>query len=74
MEVCESPPRALIADAIDLIVFVERGGPAGRRVPEILAPKGLILQAPDPIAPRPGVRGADAPEPGKREPTNRSKP
>jgi Flp pilus assembly CpaF family ATPase len=27
MEVCETPPRALIAEAIDLIVFVERGGP-----------------------------------------------
>ncbi|OYW21120.1 MAG: hypothetical protein B7Z55_06165, partial [Planctomycetales bacterium 12-60-4] len=25
MEVCETPPRALIAEAIDLIVFVERG-------------------------------------------------
>ncbi|OYX47011.1 MAG: P-type conjugative transfer ATPase TrbB, partial [Alphaproteobacteria bacterium 32-64-14] len=74
MEVCETPPRALIAEAIDLIVFVERGGPAGRRIPEILAPKGLNPQAPDPNAPRPGARGADAPEPGKREPTNRSEP
>ncbi|MEQ1610843.1 MAG: P-type conjugative transfer ATPase TrbB [Hyphomonadaceae bacterium] len=74
MEVCETPPRALIAEAIDLIVFVERGGPAGRRIPEILAPKGLIRKAPDPNAPRPGGRGADAPEPGKSEPTNRSEP
>ena len=58
MEVCETPPRALIAEAIDLIVFVERGGPAGRRIPEILAPKGLPLQAPDPIAPQPVERDA----------------
>jgi hypothetical protein len=58
MEVCETPPRALIAEAIDLIVFVERGGPAGRRLPEILAPKGMRPQAPDPIVPRPGARGA----------------
>jgi type IV secretion system protein VirB11 len=74
MEVCETPPRALIAEAIDLIVFVERGGPAGRRIPEILAPKGLTPQAPDTNAPRPGARGADAPEPGRSEPTNRSEP
>jgi type IV secretion system protein VirB11 len=69
MEVCESPPRALIAEAIDLIVFVERGGPAGRRIPEILAPKGLPLQAPDHIAPQSGARGATA-----HKSTNRSEP
>ena len=69
MEVCETPPRALIAEAIDLIVFVERGGPAGRRIPEILAPKGLPLQAPDHIAPQPGARGANA-----LVSTNRSEP
>lgn len=62
MEVCETPPRALIAEAIDLVVFVERGGPAGRRIPEILAPAGRMTAAPDPIA-----RGADA-----RSSTNRS--
>lgn len=39
MEVCETPPRALIAEAVDLVVFIERGGPAGRRIPEIFAPK-----------------------------------
>ena len=69
MEVCETPPRALIAEAIDLIVFVERGGPAGRRIPEIPAPKGRPLQAPDPIAPQPGARGANA-----LVSTNRSEP
>ncbi len=38
-EVCEVPPTALIREAVDLIVFIERGGPAGRRVSDILAPK-----------------------------------
>lgn len=61
MEVCETPPRALIAEAIDLIVFVERGGPAGRRIPEILAPKSDPLAAPDPTA-----RGGHALEQTKR--------
>jgi len=55
MEVCETPPRALIAEAIDLIVFIERGGPAGRRIPEIFAPKAHLPQRQDPAA-----RGADA--------------
>jgi type IV secretion system protein VirB11 len=48
MEVCETPPRALIAEAIDLVIFIERGGPAGRRIPEIFAPKLRPVQ--DPIA------------------------
>jgi len=48
MEVCETPPRALIAEAIDLVVFIERGGPAGRRISEIFAPK--LAPAQDPIA------------------------
>jgi type IV secretion system protein TrbB len=44
MEVCERPPTGLIDEAIDLIVFIARnntslGGPAGRVVSEILAPK-----------------------------------
>jgi P-type conjugative transfer ATPase TrbB len=39
MEACDSPPTALIAEAIDLVVFIERGGPAGRRISEIYAPK-----------------------------------
>ncbi len=39
MEACETPPTALIAEAIDLIVFIERGGPGGRTVSEILALK-----------------------------------
>lgn len=60
MEVSRTPPRALIADTIDLIVFVERGGPAGRRIPDILAPKGCPARAPDPVAARSGARGADA--------------
>lgn len=61
MEVCETPPRALIAEAIDLIVFVERGGPAGRRIPEIYAPKAARLQRQDPAA-----RGGDAHDPAHR--------
>jgi type IV secretion system protein VirB11 len=55
MEVCETPPRALIAEAIDLIVFIERGGPAGRRIPEIFAPKASLPERQEPAA-----RGADA--------------
>jgi type IV secretion system protein VirB11 len=39
MEASTSPPTALIAEAVDLVVFIERGGPAGRRIPEIYAPK-----------------------------------
>lgn len=39
MEVCDRPPTALIEEAIDLVVFIARGGPAGRIVAEILAPK-----------------------------------
>ena len=61
MEVCETPPRALIAEAIDLIVFVERGGPAGRRIPEIYAPKGMSLASQDPAA-----RGGHAHDPTAR--------
>lgn len=52
MEVCETPPRALIAEAVDLIVFIERGGPAGRRIPEIFAPKLTSSVATDPAARR----------------------
>lgn len=61
MEVCETPPRALIAEAIDLIVFVERGGPAGRRIPEIYAPRVARPAAQDPAA-----RGGDAHDPNNR--------
>ncbi|HOZ29247.1 MAG TPA: ATPase, T2SS/T4P/T4SS family, partial [Hyphomonadaceae bacterium] len=64
MEVCETPPRALIAEAIDLIVFVERGGPAGRRIPEIYAPKGMSLASQDPAA-----RGGHAHDPTARRTT-----
>jgi type IV secretion system protein VirB11 len=39
MEASTSPPTALIAEAVDLVVFIERGGPAGRRISEIYAPK-----------------------------------
>lgn len=39
MEVCERPPTALIEEAIDLVVFIARGGPAGRVVADIFAPK-----------------------------------
>jgi P-type conjugative transfer ATPase TrbB len=61
MEVCETPPRALIAETVDLVVFIERGGPAGRRIPEILAPKSSALAGADPAA-----RGADAHDPSNR--------
>lgn len=39
MEVCERPPVTLIHEAIDLIVFIARGGVGGRIVSEIIAPK-----------------------------------
>jgi type IV secretion system protein VirB11 len=42
MEACTTPPTALIAEAIDLIVFIQRGGPAGRVVSEIYAPKAAV--------------------------------
>jgi type IV secretion system protein VirB11 len=42
MEACSAPPTALIAEAIDLIVFIQRGGPAGRVVSEIYAPKAAV--------------------------------
>ncbi len=61
MEVCETPPRALIAEAIDLVVFVERGGPAGRRIPEIFAPKGK-----PPLPQEPTARGGHAHDPSNR--------
>jgi len=38
MEASASSPTALIAEAVDLVVFIERGGPAGRRVSDIYAP------------------------------------
>ena len=46
MEVCERPPTTLIHDAIDLIVFIARGGPGGRIVSEIVAPKQLDTRLP----------------------------
>ena len=42
MEVCERPPTLLIHEAIDLIVFIARGGPGGRVVTEMLSPAKLI--------------------------------
>ncbi len=53
MEVCETPPTALISEAVDLVVFIERGGPAGRRITEIYAPKS-------PDAQNPKARGGNA--------------
>ncbi len=50
MEACDSPPTALIAEAIDLVVFIERGGPAGRRISEIFAPKLDEPRRQDPAA------------------------
>jgi type IV secretion system protein TrbB len=47
MEVCERPPTALIEEAIDLVVFIARGGPAGRIVAEIFAPKSNSTAFPD---------------------------
>lgn len=41
MEVCERPPTLLIREAIDLIVFIARGGPGGRVVTEMLSPDKL---------------------------------
>lgn len=41
MEVCERPPTALIAEAIDLVVFIARGGPAGRVVADILETRSI---------------------------------
>ncbi|MFT3722136.1 MAG: P-type conjugative transfer ATPase TrbB [Hyphomonadaceae bacterium] len=38
MEASTSPPTALIAESVDLVVFIERGGPAGRRIADIYAP------------------------------------
>lgn len=55
MEACDSPPAALIAEAIDLVVFIERGGPAGRRITEIYAPKLYVPGRQDPAVPGPGA-------------------
>lgn len=60
MEACDSPPTALIAEAIDLVVFIERGGPAGRRITEIYAPKLAKLRSQDPAAPGTGVHRVQA--------------
>jgi type IV secretion system protein VirB11 len=60
MEACDSPPTALIAEAIDLVVFIERGGPAGRRITEIYAPKLAKPGRQDPAAPGPGVHRVQA--------------
>ena len=60
MEACDSPPTALIAEAIDLVVFIERGGPAGRRITEIYAPKLAKPGSRDPAAPGPGAHRAQA--------------
>ena len=46
MEVCERPPTALIEEAIDLVVFIARGGAAGRVVADILAPKAASVAFP----------------------------
>lgn len=39
LQLFSAMPRALIAEAVDLIVYIERGGPAGRRISEVYAPK-----------------------------------
>jgi type IV secretion system protein VirB11 len=46
MEACSTPPTALISEAIDLIVFIQRGGPAGRVVSEIYAPHSSHTKTP----------------------------
>jgi type IV secretion system protein VirB11 len=38
LEAARSPPTRLIEETIDLIVYIERGGPGGRIVSQILAP------------------------------------
>ncbi|HPI47439.1 MAG TPA: P-type conjugative transfer ATPase TrbB [Hyphomonadaceae bacterium] len=60
MEACDSPPTALIAEAIDLVVFIERGGPAGRRITEIYAPKLAEPGRQQPAAPGPGAHRVKA--------------
>jgi type IV secretion system protein VirB11 len=45
MEACTTPPTALIAEAIDLVVFIRRGGPAGRVLSEIYAPRSASTGA-----------------------------
>ncbi|MEZ6030337.1 MAG: P-type conjugative transfer ATPase TrbB, partial [Hyphomonadaceae bacterium] len=60
MEACDSPPTALIAEAIDLVVFIERGGPAGRRLTEIYAPKLSTAGRKEPAAPGPGAHREQA--------------
>jgi type IV secretion system protein TrbB len=50
LEACTAPPTALIAEAVDLIVFIERGGPAGRRISDLFAPKLEASGAQDPAA------------------------
>ena len=57
MEASTSPPTALIAEAVDLVVYIERGGPAGRRISEIYAPRKLPLDD----APTTQARGDRAP-------------
>ncbi|MBI1215946.1 MAG: P-type conjugative transfer ATPase TrbB [Alphaproteobacteria bacterium] len=42
MEGAASPPTALIAETIDLVVFIERGGRAGRKLSQIYAPSKPI--------------------------------
>jgi type IV secretion system protein TrbB len=55
MEASQGSPAVLIAEAVGLVVFIERGGPAGRLVSEIYAP-GLD-RAPDR---GPAARGRNA--------------
>ncbi len=43
MEGAASPPTALIAETIDLVVFIERGGGAGRRVSDVYAPPKRLV-------------------------------
>jgi len=60
MEACDSAPTALIAEAIDLVVFIERGGPAGRRITEIYAPKLSEPDRQDPAASGPDAHRVHA--------------
>jgi type IV secretion system protein VirB11 len=55
MEASAGSPRQLIAEAVDLVVFIARGGSAGRRVSEIYAPGGSA------VAHEPHARGRRAP-------------
>lgn len=58
MEASTSPPTALISEAVDLVVYIERGGRAGRRISEIYAPSNLTSEGTR-MTPARGDRASD---------------